>query len=111
MQIRKKFTKDEFKLPNCKYVIIDTDAGGDDAQCIILAVAEAKRTNKTILGITCVNGNATVSDVAINVLITLTFAGSKIPIYKGKLYLTQDPQSTLLASISRMTILVLTVLV
>ena len=60
MQIRKKYTQDEFKLPNCKYVIIDTDAGGDDAQCILLALSEAKKTNKTILGITCVNGNATV---------------------------------------------------
>jgi len=84
MQIRWKYTQNEFKMPCCKYVIIDTDAGGDDAQCILLALAEAKRTNKTILGITCVNGNATVQDVAVNVLITLTIADSKIPVYKGK---------------------------
>lgn len=84
MQIRKIYTQGEFKLPDCKYVIIDTDAGGDDAQCILLAISEAKKNNKTILGITCVNGNATVSDVAKNVLITLTVADSKIPIYKGK---------------------------
>ena len=84
MQIRRKYTQNEFKMPCCKYVIIDTDAGGDDAQCILLALAEAKRTNKTILGITCVNGNSTVQDVAVNVLITLTIADSKIPVYKGK---------------------------
>jgi inosine-uridine nucleoside N-ribohydrolase len=57
-------------------VIIDTDAGGDDTQAIVLAIAEAKRTSKTILGITCVDGNAFIDDVAKNVLIATSIAGS-----------------------------------
>ena len=76
MQIRKKILPGQFNLPNCHFVIIDTDAGGDDAQAIVLAIAEAKRTNKTILGITCVDGNAFIDDVAKNVLIATTMAGA-----------------------------------
>jgi hypothetical protein len=39
MQIRKKLPASSLALPACKYVIIDTDAGGDDAQAIILAIS------------------------------------------------------------------------
>ena len=39
MQIRKKIPGSELKIPNCKYVIIDTDAGGDDSQAIVLAIS------------------------------------------------------------------------
>jgi hypothetical protein len=38
MQIRQKLPGSQLKLPPCKYVIIDTDAGGDDSQAIILAI-------------------------------------------------------------------------
>jgi purine nucleosidase len=79
------------KLPPCKYVIIDTDAGGDDAQAIILAIREARRTGKTILGITCIDGNAALDDVAINVLISVSLCGADIPVYKGNPSPTQDP--------------------
>ena len=83
MQIRKKIPKGSYKFPDCPYIIIDTDAGGDDAQAILYAVSEAKKKNKTILGITCIDGNASVENVAVNVLITLTVAEASIPIYKG----------------------------
>ena len=53
-------------------MIIDTDAGGDDCQAIMLAISEARRTGKIIVGITCVDGNAYVKDVAINVSIVLS---------------------------------------
>ena len=72
MEIRKKIPGTKLKLPNCKYVLIDTDAGGDDCQAIILAIREAKRTGKTIVGITCVDGNAYVKHVAINVAIAVS---------------------------------------
>ena len=39
MQIRKKIPKGQFQFPNCKYVIIDTDAGGDDTQAILYAIS------------------------------------------------------------------------
>lgn len=83
MQIRNKITN--FKVPSCKYIIIDTDAGGDDAQAIILAVSEAKRQGKTILGITCVDGNASLENVAINVLIVLSLCEYNVPVFKGKM--------------------------
>lgn len=38
-------------------MIIDTDIGGDDAQAIIYAINQAKKTNRKIIGLTCVNGN------------------------------------------------------
>ena len=84
MQIRKKIPKSDFKLPDCKHIIIDTDAGGDDTQAIIYAISEAKKTNKKIIGITCIDGNATIDNVSRNVLIALTIAEANIPIYKGK---------------------------
>lgn len=85
MQIRKKIPQGQFTIPKCKYIIIDTDAGGDDAQAIMLAISEAKRTDKVILGITCIDGNAHIDDVARNVLITTTISGAPdIPIYKGE---------------------------
>ena len=39
MQIRKKILQGQFSLPECQYVIIDTDAGGDDTQAIVLAIS------------------------------------------------------------------------
>lgn len=39
MEIRKKIPAGQFSFPNCNYVIIDTDAGGDDAQAILLAIS------------------------------------------------------------------------
>lgn len=83
MQIRKKIPGSALKLPDCKYIIIDTDAGGDDSQAIILAINEAKRTGKTILGITCIDGNAFLDDVATNVLICISLCGAEIPVFKG----------------------------
>jgi len=84
MEIRKKLLPGQFTIPDCKYVIIDTDAGGDDSQAIILAISEAKRTGKIIIGITCVDGNASLDDVATNVLICVSICDSDIPVYKGK---------------------------
>ena len=66
MLIKRRLRFGSFEFQNCQYVIIGTDAGGDDAQAIVLTVAEAKRTNKTILGITCVDGNAYMDDVTRN---------------------------------------------
>jgi inosine-uridine nucleoside N-ribohydrolase len=87
MQIRRKILRGEYKFPSCRYVIIDTDAGGDDVQAILYAISEAKKQGKTILGITCIDGNTTVEHVAANVNITQILAGSKIPIYKGRVFL------------------------
>ncbi len=84
MQIREKIPGSKLTLPDCPYIIIDTDAGGDDSQAIILAIHEAKRTGKKIIGITCIDGNATLDDVAINVLICISLCGENIPVYKGK---------------------------
>lgn len=91
MEIRKKLKAGEFAVPNCQYVIIDTDAGGDDSQAILLAISEAKRTGKTIVGITCIDGNAALDDVAVNVLINVCLADADIPVFKGTPSLTQAP--------------------
>ncbi len=43
MQIREKIPESKLTLPDCPHIIIDTDAGGDDPQAIILAIHEAKK--------------------------------------------------------------------
>lgn len=72
MQIRKEIPAGNFTVPDCKHVIIDTDAGGDDCQAIVLAISEARRVGKKIIGITCIDGNADVEDVARNVMIAVS---------------------------------------
>lgn len=56
-------------------MIIDTDAGGDDALAIMLALMyENKTEDIEILAITCTYGNANLEDVTQNVLKILTVA-------------------------------------
>lgn len=68
-------------------VIIDTDAGADDALGILLMVEHEKRAvneNFKILAITCVYGNTYLNNVEQNVLKTLTIANkTDIPVYSG----------------------------
>lgn len=71
-------------------MIIDTDAGGDDSQAIVLAISEARRTGKTILGVTCIDGNAVLDDVAKNVLISICLCDADIPVFKGSVLMIQD---------------------
>lgn len=52
------------------YVIIDTDAGVDDALALMLAFDCHKRGLIDILAITCVYGNVCVDKVVKNVLLT-----------------------------------------
>lgn len=66
-------------------MIIDTDAGGDDALAIMLALMyEAKTHDIEILAITATYGNTCLENVEQNVLKTLTIANrSDIPVYSG----------------------------
>jgi len=53
-------------------VIIDTDAGSDDAAAIITAINEEKNNpDFKIIAITCVNGNTAIDNVVFNVFKTL----------------------------------------
>lgn len=61
-------------------IIIDCDAGIDDAQAIMIALTQ----EVDILGITCTFGNVDVDQVCKNVLKTLEACGrTDIPVYKG----------------------------
>lgn len=73
----------EFKIPPCKYFIIDCDVGGDDALCIIMSDLICKKYDKVLLGITCVAGNTTLPNVVTNALISQKIAGLKVPVFKG----------------------------
>ncbi|XP_011153705.1 probable uridine nucleosidase 2 [Harpegnathos saltator] len=66
-------------------MIIDTDAGGDDALALLLALMYEVKTNDIeILAITCTYGNAYLNNVTQNVLKVLTIANrNDIPVYKG----------------------------
>lgn len=73
-----------FQLQNsCTKFILDVDTGCDDAQMIVLMVYLARKYNKEIIGITCVDGNSELSDVVTNTLITLQQCDAKIPVYRG----------------------------
>lgn len=61
-------------------LIIDTDAGVDDAIAIMMALAHP---DTQVIGITTVNGNVSVDQVTQNVGIILDQYSVKIPIYKG----------------------------
>lgn len=60
---------DQCKVNDFKYLIIDTDCGGDDAQALILLDHYVRKYNKVLLGITCADGNASIADVINNILI------------------------------------------
>uniref|UniRef100_A0A1B6E0S3 Inosine/uridine-preferring nucleoside hydrolase domain-containing protein n=1 Tax=Clastoptera arizonana TaxID=38151 RepID=A0A1B6E0S3_9HEMI len=65
-------------------IIVDTDAGIDDAWALLTLLSHQNKSNLEICGITCVNGNTTVDNVCINVLRTLGAVNRlDIPVFKG----------------------------
>ncbi|KAJ4436326.1 hypothetical protein ANN_18957, partial [Periplaneta americana] len=64
-----------------KKLIIDTDAGADDAVAILMALGQ---TDVDVIALTCVNGNTALDNVVVNVLKTLKTAGRlDIPVFAG----------------------------
>ncbi|MEP7288468.1 MAG: nucleoside hydrolase [Chloroflexota bacterium] len=61
-------------------LIIDTDAGIDDAQAILLALGQP---DVQVVAITTVSGNVHVDKVTRNVFKTLAAAGKQVPVYRG----------------------------
>ena len=61
----------ESAMTSRRLFVIDTDAGIDDAQAILMALSSS---DIDVVGITCVHGNATVSHVSRNVLRVLKVA-------------------------------------
>ncbi|XP_025203355.1 probable uridine nucleosidase 1 [Melanaphis sacchari] len=67
-------------------LVIDTDAGADDAMAILLllSVCANNNINIDIVAITCTYGNSNLRNVEKNVLKTLTIANeTKIPVFSG----------------------------
>lgn len=65
-------------------VVIDTDAGSDDALAILLTLKAQEKKGFKVVAITCTYGNTDVENVVANVLKTLTIANAPhIPVYKG----------------------------
>ena len=64
------------RLEKPKKIIIDTDAGGDDALAILLALKYEALHNReiAIIAITCTHGNTEEKNVELNVLKILTIA-------------------------------------
>jgi purine nucleosidase len=61
-------------------LVIDTDAGTDDAQAILLALAHP---GVQVEAITTVCGNVAVDQVVANVLTTLDVINTNVPVYRG----------------------------
>ncbi|XP_058126847.1 nucleoside hydrolase-like [Anopheles ziemanni] len=69
---------------NRRKVIIDLDAGTDDAWALLMLLRGEQRYGYEVIAITCVHGNTNVDDVTINVLRVLTAIGrTDIPVFKG----------------------------
>ncbi|XP_011314806.1 inosine-uridine preferring nucleoside hydrolase-like [Fopius arisanus] len=67
-----------------KKVIVDCDAGYDDAIALIMLIAAHKRKQLEIKAVTCVNGNTKLDNVVKNVFrILKTCNALDIPVYKG----------------------------
>ncbi|XP_043465956.1 probable uridine nucleosidase 2 isoform X1 [Leptopilina heterotoma] len=75
----------EKEISKRRKIIIDTDAGADDAVGILLALkCESAEKEIKILAITCTYGNTNITNVEMNVQKILTIAGREdIPIYTG----------------------------
>jgi inosine-uridine nucleoside N-ribohydrolase len=56
-------------------VIVDVDAGVDDAMALLLLLAADNQKAIEILGITCCHGNTSVNNVCINILRLLEATG------------------------------------
>ena len=63
-----------------KRIVIDTDAGVDDAQAILIAFGHK---NTEIVAFTTVNGNVGVDKTTANVLKVLDIVGKDVPVYPG----------------------------
>lgn len=62
-------------------IIIDCDAGIDDAQAILLALSAQ---DVEVIAITCVAGNTPIDKVCVNVLKVLELCNrTDIPVFKG----------------------------
>jgi len=71
-------------------LVIDTDAGADDAMAILLLLSARANndTNFDIVAITCTYGNTNLKNVEKNVLKTLTIANeSKVTITRKTLFI------------------------
>lgn len=67
-----------------KSIIVDCDAGIDDALALIILVSAHKQNKVQIKAITCVNGNTTVDNVVKNVFRTLEVCNATdIPVFRG----------------------------
>lgn len=82
---------DYTRVQSDEYIVIDTDAGADDAMAILLLLtANVKYSDPyfDVVAITCVYGNTELSNVEQNVLKTLTIANeTKVTITKKNKYL------------------------
>ncbi|XP_015517397.2 uncharacterized protein C1683.06c-like [Neodiprion lecontei] len=78
-------TADVGNITKVGKLLIDTDAGADDAIAILMALQSQKLYgDANVVGITCVNGNTYVDNVVLNVLKTLKIVDRlDVPVYKG----------------------------
>ncbi|XP_070565980.1 pyrimidine-specific ribonucleoside hydrolase RihB-like [Ptychodera flava] len=75
MSCQQKSSEDRIRM------LIDCDAGRDDAEAIAMALTQP---NVEVVGITCVNGNTDVDNVCRNVLRLLkVYEREEIPVFKG----------------------------
>ncbi|XP_046403864.1 uncharacterized protein C1683.06c-like [Ischnura elegans] len=67
-----------------KMVMVDVDAGSDDAHALLMLLAADKREEIKLMGVTCVNGNTSLKNVCINVLRILRSVDRlDVPVFSG----------------------------
>ncbi|KAM0728265.1 Nucleoside hydrolase [Formica fusca] len=75
---------DMCKVKAPKSIVVDCDAGLDDALALIILLAGHVNNKIKVKAVTCVNGNTNVDNVVKNVFRTLNVCGcQEIPVYRG----------------------------
>lgn len=65
-------------------ILIDQDAGGDDAWALLMLLMNEREYNVCVQAITCTHGNTDIDNVARNVARTLAALNrSDVPVYRG----------------------------
>ncbi|CAG0919095.1 unnamed protein product [Notodromas monacha] len=68
---------------NVMKLIIDCDAGVDDAMALIMALDYVRKGKAQVLAVTCVQGNTGLDNVVVNVLRTMNAMDIQVPVYRG----------------------------
>ncbi len=64
-------------------MILDTQGGHEDVIGLVAALILAEKTDRVVIGITCISGRRKMDNCVRDALIAQQIAGTKVPVFKG----------------------------